>query len=117
VNILKVDRSFVGRMAIDEESLGIVETILTLASQPKMSVVAEGIETKEQNEQLRQFGCEYGQGFLFSKTLAASEAECYMEAQWESLTKAGRVSEPYFQDSPSSQSLGLRDVTFRSCQN
>ena len=38
VNILKVDRSFVGRMAIDEESLGIVETILTLASGLKMSV-------------------------------------------------------------------------------
>ena len=105
VNILKVDRSFVGRMAIDEESSGIVETILTLASKLKMSVVAEGIETKEQNDQLRQFGCEYGQGFLFSKPLTASEAESYMEAQWESLTKAGQVSDVYFQDSSSGQNL------------
>lgn len=85
VNILKIDRSFVSRMAIDEESLGIVETILALASKLKMSVVAEGIETEDQNEQLKNFGCEYGQGYLFSKPLPASETEALIQMYWERL--------------------------------
>jgi EAL domain-containing protein (putative c-di-GMP-specific phosphodiesterase class I) len=74
VNILKVDKSFVGRMSVDEESLGIVETIITLAAKLKMDVVAEGIETKEQWEKLKGFQCKYGQGYLFSKPVPAAAA-------------------------------------------
>jgi diguanylate cyclase (GGDEF)-like protein/PAS domain S-box-containing protein len=75
VNILKVDKSFVMRMSIDEESLGIVETIITLASKLRMQVVAEGIETGEQWNRLKALQCQYGQGFLFSEPVPAAEAE------------------------------------------
>jgi diguanylate cyclase (GGDEF)-like protein/PAS domain S-box-containing protein len=76
INILKIDRSFVNRMCLEDESLGIVETIAILASKLKMQVVAEGVETPEQQERLRTLGCGYAQGFLFSppvRTEAATE--------------------------------------------
>jgi len=72
---LKIDRSFVQRLNVDAESCAIVETILTLASSLRMSVVAEGIQTEEQRATLLRLGCETGQGFLFSKPVAAEAAE------------------------------------------
>jgi diguanylate cyclase (GGDEF)-like protein/PAS domain S-box-containing protein len=75
VNILKIDKSFVGRMSVEEESLGIVETIVTLASKLKMKVVAEGIETTEQWGKLKSLQCQYGQGYLFSRPVPAEVAE------------------------------------------
>ncbi|MDQ1591756.1 MAG: hypothetical protein QOG71_2383 [Pyrinomonadaceae bacterium] len=82
INILKIDRSFVGRMCLEEESLGIVETIVILASKLKMNVVAEGIETEEQCEGLRDLGCEYGQGFIFAEPVT-QEAATQLLAQEE----------------------------------
>ncbi|HJP93643.1 MAG TPA: EAL domain-containing protein [Pyrinomonadaceae bacterium] len=64
LNYLKIDRSFVMRLA--ENDNAIVRTISTLARNLGMEVIAEGIETEEQYQQLRMLGCEYGQGFLFS---------------------------------------------------
>jgi len=66
LNYLKIDRSFVMRMATDNDN-AIVKTISTLAHNLGMQVIAEGIETEEQHQQLRELGCEYGQGFLFSR--------------------------------------------------
>jgi EAL domain-containing protein (putative c-di-GMP-specific phosphodiesterase class I) len=86
VNILKIDRSFVSRMSIDEESLGIVETIVTLASKLKMDVVAEGIETEDQLAALNAFNCHYGQGYLFSKPMDAATTEEALERAFTSIT-------------------------------
>lgn len=72
---------------------------LTLASKLKMSVVAEGIETEEQNDQLRKFGCEYGQGFLFSKPLDARHAAELIEAEWRRLVDSGMAFEPKLDES------------------
>ncbi|HZG54310.1 MAG TPA: EAL domain-containing protein [Pyrinomonadaceae bacterium] len=83
VNILKIDRSFVGRMSMDEESLGIVETIITLASKLKMDVVAEGIETVEQEQKLKTLGCHYGQGYLFSQPVSAEAAIALVDEDWQ----------------------------------
>lgn len=77
---LKIDRSFVMRLAQDPDSHVIVETIMNLARALDMSVVAEGIEEKEQLEVLVQLGCETGQGFLFSQPVDASSAERQLEA-------------------------------------
>lgn len=63
---LKIDRSFVSRMNAEGENAEIVKTITSLARHLKMSVVAEGVETVEQMNQLRELGCEYGQGYYFS---------------------------------------------------
>jgi diguanylate cyclase (GGDEF)-like protein len=72
---LKIDRSFVQRLNIDHESCAIVETILNLARSLHMTVVAEGIQNEEQRTTLLKLGCKTGQGFLFSKPLAADAAE------------------------------------------
>jgi diguanylate cyclase (GGDEF)-like protein len=66
LNYLKIDRSFVMRLTTDNDN-AIVRTISTLAHNLGMEVIAEGIETEEQHQQLKMLGCEYGQGYLFSR--------------------------------------------------
>lgn len=68
VNTLKIDQSFVSKMSNDDNT-EIVNTIITLANNLGMNVVAEGIETTAQLAQLRRLGCNYGQGYLFSRPL------------------------------------------------
>lgn len=72
-NSLKIDRSFIYNMVDVSESLEIVKTIMLLAHNLNMDVIAEGIETTAQREQLRDMGCAYGQGYLFAKPLAATQ--------------------------------------------
>jgi EAL domain-containing protein (putative c-di-GMP-specific phosphodiesterase class I) len=79
LNYLKIDRSFVMRLTTDNDN-AIVRTISTLARNLGMEVIAEGIETAEQYQQLRLLGCEYGQGFLFSQPVN-SDAVLHLLAQ------------------------------------
>ncbi|MFB2834854.1 EAL domain-containing protein [Floridanema evergladense] len=74
VDTLKVDRSFVSKLDGTLESLGLIPAIKKIAETMKMSVVAEGIETKKQLVQLRELNCEFGQGYLFAKPLPKQEA-------------------------------------------
>src|SRR4029079_15928510 len=67
VNTLKIDRSFIGRIGEDAENIEIVRTIVSLAENMGMDVVAEGVETLSQLTQLRRLNCQYGQGYLFSR--------------------------------------------------
>ncbi len=73
-DFLKIDRSFISRMTKDKESLGIVKTITTLATELSKSVIAEGVETIQQRRILSLIGCQYAQGFLFSRAVDADEA-------------------------------------------
>ncbi|MBW4496320.1 MAG: EAL domain-containing protein [Oscillatoria princeps RMCB-10] len=77
IDILKIDRSFVTQMGVEGACapLEIVRTCVALAHNLGMNVVAEGVETAEQLAQLRDLGCEYGQGYLFSKPVDAEAAE------------------------------------------
>jgi diguanylate cyclase (GGDEF)-like protein len=75
VTTLKIDRSFISRMGAGDENLEIVRTIMTLASNLGMEVIAEGVETKEQLAQLRALKCDYGQGYLFSRPVQSADAE------------------------------------------
>lgn len=67
VDTLKVDRSFISGIEQAQKTPAIVQAIITLAHNLGMDVVAEGIETREQQECLKQLGCQYGQGYLFSR--------------------------------------------------
>jgi diguanylate cyclase (GGDEF)-like protein len=78
VDTLKIDRSFVTSMNAADENLQIVKTIVTLAGNLGMQVVAEGVETEEQLEQLRSLKCQYGQGYFFSKPLEVSDADLFV---------------------------------------
>lgn len=78
VDGLKIDKSFVSAIADSEHSRAVVRTILALARELGLLVTAEGIETGEQLETLRVYGCHLGQGYYFSKALAAEEAEALL---------------------------------------
>ncbi|MBN2044673.1 MAG: EAL domain-containing protein [Anaerolineales bacterium] len=75
---LKIDQSFIHALEINPESIKILETLQALASHLDMRLVAEGIETRKQLNQLKNVGCEYGQGFLFSKALPFEEVVEYI---------------------------------------
>ena len=73
IDVLKIDRSFVGRMTEGDQPLQIVRTIIELARVLKIDVIAEGIENWEQYHLLRELGCRYGQGYLFARPMPAEE--------------------------------------------
>jgi diguanylate cyclase (GGDEF)-like protein/PAS domain S-box-containing protein len=75
IDTLKIDRSFVTRMASNAENVEIVRTIIMLAQVLGMDVVAEGVETKDQLKVLRDLKCEYGQGYYFSRPSSPADAE------------------------------------------
>lgn len=72
---LKIDRSFVYQVGENGENSQILQTIISLAKNLKMRVIAEGIETESQLQLLQNLGCDYGQGYLFSKPLPKDEME------------------------------------------
>ncbi len=75
IDYLKIDRSFVISMDEGTENREIVRTIIGLANALKLSVIAEGIETLEQFERIRNLGCEFGQGYLFSRPLPVEQID------------------------------------------
>jgi diguanylate cyclase (GGDEF)-like protein len=75
VDVLKVDRSFISRIGTDGDNLEIVKAITTLAHSLDMKVIAEGVETEEQVEKLKELKCESMQGFFFSKPLDVKSFE------------------------------------------
>jgi EAL domain-containing protein (putative c-di-GMP-specific phosphodiesterase class I) len=71
VDLLKIDRSFVEKIATDAHSAELVQTIVQLGRSLGLQTVAEGIESAEQLDALRRIGCEFGQGYLFAKPVTA----------------------------------------------
>ena len=74
VDTLKIDQSFVSRLDATSQNLEIVRTIVMLAHNLGMDVIAEGVETQDQAQQLRRLGCEFAQGFLYSRPVEATAA-------------------------------------------
>ena len=75
---LKIDRSFVADYSKSEISTIVLKNILTLGHDLGLNVVAEGIETEEQEAHLRSLGCTTGQGYLLTKPLDAQALECFL---------------------------------------
>jgi EAL domain-containing protein (putative c-di-GMP-specific phosphodiesterase class I) len=78
---LKIDRAFIRDLGHDEDSLAIVRTIVSLCHGLKMTVVAEGVETLQQLELLRQLDCHAYQGYLFSLPVEADAVPLLLRAQ------------------------------------
>jgi diguanylate cyclase (GGDEF)-like protein len=88
IDTLKIDRAFVRSMEEGRQNGEIVRAVLALADAMKLNVVAEGIESINQLHQLLIMSCKYGQGYLFSPPLKASDFETLLEDQthWHNLT-------------------------------
>ncbi|MCP4406649.1 MAG: EAL domain-containing protein [Gammaproteobacteria bacterium] len=80
-SVLKIDRSLVSRMDANGKSAEIVRTIISLARNLGIKVVAEGIENDAQLLKLRELQCDYGQGYLFSKPKGAAASEELLVSQ------------------------------------
>ncbi|MBI5100836.1 MAG: EAL domain-containing protein [Nitrospirae bacterium] len=78
VNALKIDRSFIEKMHQDDENMQIVKTIIALAHNLNLDLIAEGLETSEQVLQLKDLNCHYGQGFFLSRPMNAAAIETWM---------------------------------------
>lgn len=72
---LKIDRSFINDLHDDHNDMAIAKSIIGLAHNMQMRVVAEGVETEQQAEWLREMGCNQAQGFLYSKPMTAKQLE------------------------------------------
>lgn len=78
VDVLKIDKSFVFEVGKDSNAESVIEAVVTLSKSLDLVTVAEGIETKEHLEFLLKLGCEYGQGYYFSRPLPMVECERYL---------------------------------------
>ena len=75
IDTLKIDQSFVGRMDGNSDNSAIVATIIAMAHNLGLDVVAEGVETAEQLRVLESLGCEYAQGFYLGRPMKAEAIE------------------------------------------
>jgi EAL domain-containing protein (putative c-di-GMP-specific phosphodiesterase class I) len=80
VQRLKIDRAFIRDLGRDDDSAAIVRSIVNLARNLKLAVVAEGVETEEQLALLRGLACDDYQGFLFSRPIEAEAVRALVEA-------------------------------------
>jgi diguanylate cyclase (GGDEF)-like protein len=81
IDIVKVDQSFVRRMIESPKDDEIVRAVINLSGTLGLRVIAEGIETADHLARLRELGCDYGQGYLFSKPVDAAAIETLLAAQ------------------------------------
>ena len=81
IDIIKLDKSFVWSIGIDEAKSFIVKTVIDLAHRLGIKVVAEGVETEEQLSFLKAAGCDLAQGYYFSKPIDKASADAFLEAR------------------------------------
>jgi len=75
IDYLKIDQSFVRNLQLESDDMALCEAIIVMAHKLGLQVVAEGIETEQQRDLLAAAGCDYGQGYFFSRPVVAAEFE------------------------------------------
>ena len=80
-DIIKLDMGFVQKIGMDRKSNHILISLIDLAHHLDMKVIAEGVETKEQADFLKNYGCDYLQGFYFSRPVPEEEFEKLLDSQ------------------------------------
>ncbi|MDY6805910.1 MAG: EAL domain-containing protein [Cyanobacteriota bacterium] len=93
INTLKIDRSFVSNLELDDKNFNIVKAIISLAHSLGLDVIAEGVETPEQVELLRSLACEYGQGYYFSRPLDDDAAMDFLTKKYLFERKNSKVEQ------------------------
>ena len=88
VGVLKIDRSFTDGLSVDHGDGVIVKAVIDMANALNMAVVAEGIETQHQLDELKGLGCEYGQGYLFGRPLNGNDTERLLKTVWAGVSSS-----------------------------
>lgn len=78
IDYLKIDQSFVSNLGNQTDDMALCEAIIVMAHKLGLKVIAEGVETEQQRDILKNAGCDYAQGFLFSKAIPAEELEALL---------------------------------------
>jgi EAL domain-containing protein (putative c-di-GMP-specific phosphodiesterase class I) len=78
IHTVKIDQSFIRDLTVDTEDEAIVRAIVAMSKSLQLNVVAEGVESAEQLEILAELGCDYTQGYYFSKPLALEAADAFI---------------------------------------
>ncbi|MHB8950038.1 MAG: EAL domain-containing protein, partial [Rhodoferax sp.] len=81
IDFVKIDQSFVRYLIPDSTDLALCQAIIAMAHALGMKVIAEGVETAQQRDLLAAAGCDYGQGYLFSRPIGATDFEAFMATQ------------------------------------
>jgi EAL domain-containing protein (putative c-di-GMP-specific phosphodiesterase class I) len=81
IDYLKIDQSFVRHLEAGSDDMALCEAIIVMAHKLGIKVIAEGIETKQQRDLLAGAGCDYGQGYLFSKPVPSEEFEVLLKSK------------------------------------
>lgn len=75
IDYLKIDRSFIRNLHLDQNDLALCEAIIAMAHKLDIEVIAEGVETEDQEKLLKSYGCDYAQGYYYSRPVSADEFE------------------------------------------
>lgn len=78
IDYLKIDRSFIVDLAPNSENVALYEAMIVMAHKLGIKVIAEGVETEQQRDILTAAGCDYAQGYLFSRPVPAEEFDVYV---------------------------------------
>jgi diguanylate cyclase (GGDEF)-like protein len=108
IDTLKVDRSFINTMENAEDNNEIVKTIILMAKNLRLDVVAEGIESINQLDQLRKLRCEKGQGYFFSKPVTDKQIENLLQhaSPWQNIIQTQNI--PFIPQSNKSDAENLK---------
>ncbi len=83
IDYLKIDQSFVRNLERDSNDMALCEAIIVMAHKLGLKVIAEGVETQAQRDFLTRAGCDYGQGYLFSRPVPPEEFEAWLKSDIE----------------------------------
>ena len=81
IDYLKIDKSFVHNLEIDDDNIALSEAIIMMAHKLGLKVIAEGVETDHQQKMLAEAGCDYAQGYLYSRPVPAEAFEKLLKSQ------------------------------------
>ncbi len=81
LDTIKIDRSFINEIHESSDDQEITRAIIAMGQSVKLKTLAEGVETDEQLEILRSYGCDYIQGFFYGKPMTANDMTTYLEKQ------------------------------------
>jgi diguanylate cyclase (GGDEF)-like protein/PAS domain S-box-containing protein len=90
IDYLKIDQSFVRNLSAQSKDMALCKAIIVMAHELGIKVIAEGIETEAQRESLALAGCDYGQGYFFSRPIAAAQFEIWFNASSTQSVRSGQ---------------------------